>query len=80
MHYLAEFYAPQRNGDATALAARARAAAGLGGLGARLICAIFVPEDELCFALFEAGSLEAVTEAGSRAELVFDRVLEVMAA
>jgi len=35
---------------------------------------IFVPEDETCFYLFEAGSEGAVREVGARAALPFDRV------
>lgn len=39
---------------------------------------IFVPEDETCFHLYEAASAEAVHEAAARAELRFDRVVEVV--
>jgi hypothetical protein len=39
--------------------------------------AIHVPEDERCFALYEADSPAAVTSAGSLAGIVFDRIVEV---
>jgi hypothetical protein len=41
---------------------------------------IFVPEDETCFLLLEAGSAEAVREAARRAALPFERVAEAVAA
>jgi len=37
---------------------------------------IFVPEDETCFLLYEAASVDAVREAARRAELRFERVSE----
>ena len=37
--------------------------------------AIFVPDDEICFHLYEAASADAAAEAARRAGLVFERVL-----
>jgi hypothetical protein len=37
---------------------------------------IFVPADETCFFLFEAGSLDVVQEAARRASLSFEHVAE----
>jgi hypothetical protein len=56
---------------------RARAAAtdaASAGLQIRFIQAVFVPVDETCFALYQAGSVADVTAAGSRAGLEFDRI------
>ena len=39
---------------------------------------IFVPEDETCLLLYEAGSVEAVQEVARRAALSFDRVTEAV--
>jgi hypothetical protein len=46
------------------------------GTRVRLVRSIFVPQDETCFYLFRALNGEAVREAGTRAGLHFDRVLE----
>jgi len=46
------------------------------GRPVRLIRAIFAPEDETCFFLFEAGSAEYVTEAAARSGLRFQRLVE----
>jgi hypothetical protein len=37
-------------------------------------CAIFVPEDEVCFYLCRSGSIEAVRDAAARAGLRFERI------
>ena len=44
----------------------------------RLVRSVFVPEDETCLYLYEAGSAEAVREAARRAELPAERVTEVV--
>ena len=79
--YLAEFYLP---GDASLadMVVRARAGAreaARAGADVRFVRAIFVPRDENCFALYRAGSRQAVTMAGTMAGLVFDRVAEALA-
>jgi hypothetical protein len=44
------------------------------GTPIRFLRSIFVPEDETCFYLYEAETVEAVREAARRAELTFDRL------
>ena len=47
---------------------------------ARLVHAVFVPEDEACFYLFEATSAEAVLDAADRMRLRFERLTEAILA
>jgi hypothetical protein len=42
----------------------------------RFLHSVYVPEDEVCFLLFEAPSTQAVAEAYLGAEVPFDRILE----
>lgn len=42
----------------------------------RYVRSIFLPEDETCFYLFEASSVDAVREAARRASLRVDRITE----
>jgi hypothetical protein len=44
------------------------------GTAVRFVRSVFVPEDETCFCLYEAGSVDVVREAARRAALAFDRV------
>ncbi len=44
------------------------------GIPVRFLRSIFVPEDETCFLLYEAGSADDVREAARRADLQFERV------
>jgi len=80
--YLLEVYISRGDPATVADAAeRARAAAGeLSGEGScvRYVRAIFVPEDETCFFLWEACSAEAVREAAARAGLGSERVTEAL--
>jgi hypothetical protein len=46
------------------------------GTPVSFVRSIFVPEDEICFALFEAETAEAVSETARRAGLEFDRVVQ----
>jgi hypothetical protein len=46
------------------------------GRWVRFVRSIFVPEEELCFYLFEANSKEVVREAAELSGLHFDRILE----
>jgi hypothetical protein len=48
------------------------------GTPVRYLHSIFVPEDETCFYLYEAPSVESVCEAALRAALPFDRVSEAV--
>jgi Protein of unknown function (DUF4242) len=45
------------------------------GTPVRFLSTIFVPEDEVCFYLYEAASAEAAAEAARRAELQFERIV-----
>jgi hypothetical protein len=77
--FLVEAYHPARNRRSLAAdAARLRAAA------ARLervelVSTVYVPEDEVCFYLFESDSAELVAEVSRAARLEFDRVQPVVA-
>lgn len=46
------------------------------GIPVRYLRSIFVPEDETCFFLYEAASVEGVHVAARRAALSFERVAE----
>lgn len=48
------------------------------GTAIRLLRSIFVPEDETCFYLYEAETVEAVREAARRAALPFERIAEAI--
>ncbi len=48
------------------------------GTAIRLLRSIFVPEDETCFYLYEAETVEAVREAARRAALPLERVAEAI--
>lgn len=79
MHeFLVELYRP-RSASALACAAhRARVGAQevtRTGTPVRFVRAIFVPDDEICFHLYEAATAEAAGEAARRAGVVFERVL-----
>lgn len=76
--FLLERYASRSDSEAAAASAdRARREAeqlSREGTRVRLVRSIFVPEDETCFDLYEAESLDAVREAARRAELRVDRI------
>jgi hypothetical protein len=80
MRFVIESYLPVAGADGhAAVAARVRAAADeLAREGAELrhLECIFVPEDELLMVMYEAGSAELVREAGRRAGIACERVLE----
>lgn len=48
------------------------------GTPVRYLRSIFVPEDETCFYLYEAATVDAVHEAARRAALSLDRVAEAV--
>lgn len=78
--YLVEAYLPRARADelheaVARLEADARDAAE-SVAKARYVRSTFVPEDEICFHIFEAVSIDAVREAGERASLTFDRIVE----
>ena len=44
--------------------------------GVRYVRSTVVPEDEVCFHVFEATSVDAIRAIGERASLTFDRIVE----
>jgi hypothetical protein len=76
--YLVEFYVSQSDSAAVARSAertrRAVEELTREGTPVRYLRSIFVPEDETCFFLCEAGSAAAVSEAVRRAALPFGRI------
>jgi hypothetical protein len=50
------------------------------GRPVRLVRSIFVPQDETCFLLFEASSVEYVHETARRAAVICERVVEAAGA
>ena len=80
MFFLAELYLPAASSLAR-VTRRARAgAAQAAGAGADIgfVEAIFLPRDESCFLLYQAGCAADVTAAGVLAGLAFDRVTDAM--
>lgn len=49
------------------------------GAQVRFLRSIFVPEDDACFCLFEAGSAKTVREAANRASLPFSALTKALA-
>lgn len=82
--FLVELFVSRSDGGAVERGAeQARVAAeGLsrGGTPVRFLRSIFVPEDETCFYLYEAGTAAAVCDAARRAGLPFERVSEAITA
>jgi hypothetical protein len=82
--YLVELYVSREDPDAVASGAeRATAAAEElteEGTSIRYVRAIFVPEDETCFFLYESASADAVREAARRAGLSSGRIIEAVGA
>jgi Protein of unknown function (DUF4242) len=80
MRFLVESYLPAAGADdRVGIAARARAAAdelAREVAHVRYVEAIFVPEDEMCLLVYEADSAELVREAGRRAGIACERVVE----
>jgi hypothetical protein len=80
--YLVELHRPLGGWEELQdVAARVRAAAEqLSGEGTpvRFLRSIFVPEDGSCFFLYEGPSADAVGEAGRRAALAVERVVEAV--
>jgi hypothetical protein len=80
--FMAECFWPgvteQEVANASARAGRPFREPGSTGDFARYLGSILVPTDEIAFFLFEATSLEAATDANQRAEIPFERILEVV--
>ena len=79
--FLVELYVPRTDDAAVKRgAANARRAAKKltrEGTPIRYLRSIFVPEDEICFYLYEAETADAVREAMRRADLRFERVAAI---
>jgi muconolactone delta-isomerase len=80
--FLVELYVSRADPDAVGRE-RERAGAACAeltseGRPARLLRSLFLPDEEMCFFLFEADSAEIVREAASRAELVVEHVAETI--
>jgi hypothetical protein len=79
--FLVECYVSRTGGAAVERGAeRARLSAAeltREGTAVRYVRSIFVPEDETCFFLYEADSVDAVTAAACHAALPFERVAEL---
>ena len=80
--YLVELYLPRRDEAALADAAvRARAASEQltsEGRQVRYLRTIFVPQDEICFHLYEAQAADAVGEVSLRAEIEYERIVRAI--
>ena len=78
--YLVETYVPRTDADAARAAGRrARAAArqlSREGKSVRYVRTTFLPRDETCFHIFEAGSEQDARNAAARAGIQPERVLE----
>jgi hypothetical protein len=78
--YLVELHLPA--GDPTDLAAageRARTAAEQltrEGTAVRWVRSVYLPEEETCLLVFEARTPDAVDQAGRRARLTYERIVE----
>jgi hypothetical protein len=81
-HYLVELYLPRRDEAALADAAmRARAASEQvtsEGKHVRYLRTIFVPQDEICFHLYEAQAGDDVGEASLRAQIAYERIVRAV--
>ncbi len=75
--YLVEAYVADSPAAFRETRERARRAAALGE-GVRYLRTTFLPGDETVFHLFEAPSAEALGQAGRRAELPFQRIVEAI--
>ena len=88
--YVIETYLSRtRTGELDAATSRLRAAiaavaavpaTGTTGVPVRHVRSFFVPEDEMCFHVVEAPSIETAAEIGRRASLSPERIVEAEAA
>ena len=80
--YLVEIYLPGCNEAALAGAAvRARVASeqlSSEGKHVRYLRTIFVPQDEICFHLYEAQAADVVGEASLRAQIAYERIVRAV--
>jgi Protein of unknown function (DUF4242) len=75
--YLVESYAGSSESSLSEARERARMTAELGD-GVRYLRTTFLPGDETIFHLFEAPSAAALDEAGRRAALPYERIVEAV--
>jgi hypothetical protein len=82
--YLVELYVSREDSAAVESSARRAGVAAeeltAKGVPVRYVRAIFVPEDETCFFLYEAASVEAVRRAARRAGLKSERITKALGA
>lgn len=75
--FLLEVYSPSAVGGAAADVAAAADEVTRAGRRVCLLRSIFVPEDEICYYLLEAGTSDDVHDVASCAGLRFERIVEV---
>jgi hypothetical protein len=77
--YLVELYVPRRaQATITDAADRARLASEQltnEGKRVRYLRTIFIPQDEICFHLYEAQAADLVSEASMRAQIAYERIV-----
>jgi hypothetical protein len=80
--YVAERYLPgvtwEQVLDAARRAKRSAAQMAAAGTPVRYLRSTFLPSDETCYCLFQAPSEDAVKQANDRAQMPFDRIVEVV--
>jgi hypothetical protein len=81
VQYALELYLPSTTRDRIPeTVTRARTAAEdmqFLGTPVRFLWSIFLPEDEVCFLIFEASSEERVAELARRASIAFERLVAI---
>lgn len=70
-HYLVELFVPRSEAGVRRVQLAAGTAVGH-------LRSIYVPEDEICFLLFEAACAQDVGDAARRADLQFERISEAL--
>lgn len=80
MQYLLEFFASQSSEVTAAELAARLSVTGEQQEGARWLHSIFVPEDETCYLVYEAGSMDAVAVAAERAGIRYERIVTAFSA
>lgn len=80
--FLVELYLPRRDEavlrDAAVRARIASEQVTSEGKQVRYLRTIFVPEDEICFHLYEAHAADAVGEASLRAQIAYERIVRAV--
>jgi hypothetical protein len=76
--YLLELYVPRDHAVDPDVLARGAQRAADQGAGVRYLRSLVLPDEELCFHLFDAATAASVAQAGSRLGMPFERVVEVL--